>query len=567
MAFDYFTIQALAQELRERLQGAVIERAYAQSTEFALAVDEGDWLYGVSGREGLLCLRREAWPRAWRASDGPEKYLVRARIAAVETERRERILRLCLERRDRAGRPSFGVLVCELIPNKVRFMLHRQADGGILGYWGTSKGKDKSPVGKPYQPPEPSGRLLPGTDELSAWRDRLASADTALEKTARRWLAGADAGVVRELIFRSQQGGALPVSSIANTDEPATALWNAATEAYTSAVTGRSYVWQEAGRFHFSALEPRRLQGACEQFDAVSAGIWAACQKERAQRRVQQAQQQIRRRLGQTLKNARRRLAAMQAEFDEAARAEKYKRKGHALWANIGQLSGRPAQVELADLFDSEGGSTLRIDLDVNRSLAENAASYLKTAQKYERRQQVLPQRLAELKRQCAQYEHWISAVDAGTWEADAALQNWLESKVTSTNKMASKQLQAHPRRYRTSTGWSVWAGRNNKENDVLTHKMSAQNDLWFHAQGYSGSHVVLRSEGRKEAPSKQTIEEAAALAAYWSKGRTAKKVSVAYTLVKHVTKPRGGTPGQALLRREKTIVVEPALLKKESAK
>ena len=552
MAFDYFTIQALAQELRSRLQGAVIERAYAQPTELAFAVEEGEWLYGASGREGLICLRQEAWPRSWRAGDGPEKYLVRARIVAVEAERRERIVRLRLERRDREGRPSFGVLVCELIPNKMRFVLHRQADGEILGYWGTAK--DKSPVGKPYQPPEPSGRLLPGADELCAWRDRL---DGPLEKAARRWLAGADASVVRELIFRSQQGGG---------DEPATALWNAATEAYTSPVAGHSYVWQEAGRFHFSALEPRRLQGAYEQFDGVCTGIWTAFQKERSQRRTQQAQQQIRRRLSQTLKNARRRLVAMQGEFDEAACAEEYKRKGHALWANIGQLSGRPAQVELADLFDSEGHSTLRIDLDVNRSLAENAAAYLKTAQKYERRQQALPQRLAELKRQCDQYEDWIGAVEAGTWKADAALQNWLESKVTSTDKTASKQPQAHPRRYRTSTGWSVWAGRNNKENDVLTHKMAAQNDLWFHARGYAGSHVVLRNEGRKEAPSKQTIEETAALAAYWSKGKTAKKVSVAYTLVKHVTKPRGGAPGQALLRREKTIIVEPALLDKESA-
>ena len=552
MAFDYFTIQALAQELRARLQGAVIERAYAQPAELAFAVEEGEWLYGASGREGLLCLRQEAWPRSWRAGDGPEKYLVRARVVAVEAERRERIVRLRLERRDREGCPSFGVLVCELIPNKMRFVLHRQADGEILGYWGTAK--DKSPVGKPYQLPEPSGRLLPGTDELCVWRDRL---DGPLEKAARRWLAGTDASVVRELIFRSQQGGE---------DESAAALWSAATEAYTSPATGHSYVWQESGRFHFSALEPRRLQGAYEQFDGVCTGIWTAFQKERAQRRTQQAQQQIRRRLSQTLKNARRRLTAMQAEFDEAARAEEYKRKGHALWANIGQLSGRPAQVELADLFDSEGHSTLRIDLDVNRSLAENAAAYLKTAQKYERRQQALPQRLAELRRQCDQYEDWIGAVEAGTWKADTALQNWLESKVTSTDKTTSKQPQAHPRRYRTSTGWSVWAGRNDKENDVLTHKMAAQNDLWFHARGYAGSHVVLRIEGRKEAPSKQTIEEAAALAAYWSKGKTAKKVSVAYTLVKHVTKPRGGAPGQALLRREKTIIVEPALLEKESA-
>ena len=556
MAFDYFTIQALAQELRSHLQGAVIERAYAQPTELAFAVAEGEWLYGASGREGLLCLRQEAWPRPWRAGDGPEKYLVRARIVAVEAERRERILRLRLERRDRSGRVSFGVLVCELIPNKVRFVLHRHADGAILGYWGAAK--DKSPLSAPYQPPEPSGRLLPGTDAPSAWCDRLASADTPLQQAARRWLAGADAAVVRELIFRSQQSG------IADTEAPAAALWSAATEAYTGAAAGRSYVWQEAGRWRVSALEPRRLQGAYEQFDAVSAGIWAACQKERAQCRAQRAQQQVRRRLGQALKNARRRLAAMQTELDEATRAEEYKRKGHALWANMGQLSGRPAQVELADLFDLEGHSTLRIDLDANRSLAENAASYLKTAQKYERRQQVLPQRLAALGRQCAQYEHWIGAVEAGAWEANAALQNWLKSKVPSAAKTTSKQPQAHPRRYRTSTGWSVWAGRNNKENDVLTHKMAAQNDLWFHARGYSGSHVVLRSEGRKEAPSKQTIEEAAALAAYWSKGKTAKKVSVAYTMVKHVTKPRGGAPGQALLRREKAIVVEPALLNKE---
>ena len=131
----------------------------------------------MSGREGLLCLRHEAWPRSWRASDGAEKYLVRARIVAVEAEHRERILRLRLERRDRDGRASFGVLVCELIPNKVRFILHRQADDSILGCWGTAK--DKSPVGAPYQPPEPPGDCCPVRTHpvrgATGWRARMRS--------------------------------------------------------------------------------------------------------------------------------------------------------------------------------------------------------------------------------------------------------------------------------------------------------------------------------------------------------------------------------------------------------
>ena len=120
---------------------------------------------------------------------------------------------------------------------------------------------------------------------------------------------------------------------------------------------------------------------------------------------------------------------------------------------------------------------------------------------------------------------------------------------------------RAHPRRYRTSSGWTVWVGRNQRENDQLTHRMASREDLWFHASGYPGSHVVLRREGRKEEPGARTIEEAAALAAYWSKGRSARKVPVVYTRVKHVSKPRGGAPGLAVLRREKTVIVAPLLL------
>ena len=123
---------------------------------------------------------------------------------------------------------------------------------------------------------------------------------------------------------------------------------------------------------------------------------------------------------------------------------------------------------------------------------------------------------------------------------------------------------EAHPRRYRTSDGWSVWAGRNNHENDLLSHRLAAQNDLWFHAHGYAGAHVLLRREGRKEEPSQRAVLEAAAVAAYWSKGKTARKVPVVCTLAKFVSKARGAPAGQAVIRRERTLMVEPALLPEE---
>ena len=124
----------------------------------------------------------------------------------------------------------------------------------------------------------------------------------------------------------------------------------------------------------------------------------------------------------------------------------------------------------------------------------------------------------------------------------------------------------ARPRRYRTTSGWCVWAGRNNKENDTLTHRLAAQNDYWFHAHGYAGSHVLLRREGHTQEPDKRTLEEAAAVAAYWSKGRTASKVPVVYTMAKFVSKPRGAPPGLAVMKREKTIMVRPELIPEDDA-
>jgi predicted ribosome quality control (RQC) complex YloA/Tae2 family protein len=122
-----------------------------------------------------------------------------------------------------------------------------------------------------------------------------------------------------------------------------------------------------------------------------------------------------------------------------------------------------------------------------------------------------------------------------------------------------------NPRRYRTREGgWLLLVGRTEDENDYLSLRIAAQNDIWFHAHGCPGSHVVLKLEGRKDNPGRKTLEEAAAAAAYWSKARGSTRVPVSYTRAKHVTKPRGAKPGLVTIRREKLLVVPPALPPRE---
>ena len=117
-----------------------------------------------------------------------------------------------------------------------------------------------------------------------------------------------------------------------------------------------------------------------------------------------------------------------------------------------------------------------------------------------------------------------------------------------------------HPRRFELAGGWIILVGRSNQENDRLTHKVARQRDLWFHARGVAGSHVVLQRGGRKDNPSKETLEAAASIAAYYSKARTSGLVPVIYTEKRYVRKPRKAPPGLAVCLREKVLMVEPKL-------
>lgn len=112
---------------------------------------------------------------------------------------------------------------------------------------------------------------------------------------------------------------------------------------------------------------------------------------------------------------------------------------------------------------------------------------------------------------------------------------------------------------YTLPGGYRVMAGKTDSDNDRLSLKIAGPNDWWFHVSGMPGSHVVLVVDPGRS-PDRETLNRAAAIAAYHSKARNGGVVAVSGTLARHVSKPRGAKPGTVQIRKERIFRVRPAL-------
>ena len=123
-------------------------------------------------------------------------------------------------------------------------------------------------------------------------------------------------------------------------------------------------------------------------------------------------------------------------------------------------------------------------------------------------------------------------------------------------NTVKRKDKPLPPIEYRSSDGFRILVGRNNKQNDQLTLRTAQKNDLWLHTKGIHGTHVIIVADGREITDT--AILEAAQIAAAHSKGRDSAQVPVDYTRVKHVSKPAGALPGKVIYVNYKTVYVTP---------
>ncbi len=116
-------------------------------------------------------------------------------------------------------------------------------------------------------------------------------------------------------------------------------------------------------------------------------------------------------------------------------------------------------------------------------------------------------------------------------------------------------------KRFLTTSGLEVLVGQDDLSNDELTFRVGRANDIWLHVSGVPGSHVLLRCGDAKTSPDKNSLKEAAGLAAWFSKMREGGKVAVHYCPVQQVSKPRKAKPGSVTIKQARKLIVRPALL------
>lgn len=128
--------------------------------------------------------------------------------------------------------------------------------------------------------------------------------------------------------------------------------------------------------------------------------------------------------------------------------------------------------------------------------------------------------------------------------------------KKDKNDRKRMKRAASKPMHFVSSDGADIYVGKNNKQNDELTLRFASANDIWLHTKNIPGSHVIIKCQN---GPSDAALNQAAQLAAYYSRARGGENVPVDYTMKKYVKKPNGAKPGMVIYTTNKTAYVTPS--------
>ena len=572
MAYDGGMLRAVLTELNHTCAGAKVERVCQP------AADEIDLILAEHGQRNRLVINAGAGTPHMALShinkENPasppmfcmllRKHLAGAKLIAGEQLGFERAARLRFAGYDEMGYPTEKTLIAEIMGKYSNLILLDGSDKGLAVLrpvdFTTSRKRQVLP-GMFYEAPPAQDKIDPLCETEAGLAAALVAAPA--EKTLARFLSdrylGLASQTAAEIAFLS--AGSVE-ALVADVDEKQVCrVFSSWFEKVIAGEFAPTLVLREDGSPLDYTYAPTAYRGSAVKTEALAsfAELFDRFFGERDRReRIRQRATDLLQLLSHAEARLMRKLAAQREELADCAKAEEYRQEADLIVANIYRLARGMTEFLATDYTGDEPREVL-VRLDGRLTPSANAQRMYKLYNKAKTAARVLGEQIATAEAELAYLAGVKAFLDRAESEADLVEIRDELYRAGYASRMKNytppRSVKLRPREFTTASGYRLLCGRNNLQNEQLTFRVAEKDDLWFHAKGVPGSHVILVCGG--EEPPAEDYTQAAAIAAYYS-AAAGSPVAVDYTRVRHVKKPAGAKPGYVIYKTNFTAYVAP---------
>lgn len=577
MAFDAGMLTCTLSEIRNLALGARIEKVFQpERDEIVLQ------MRSLEGGKRLLINAGSNNPRIGFTSEQKEnpmsppmlcmllrKHLQGAKLTGVRQAGFERVAILEFETRDEMGFSCTRYLIAELMGKYSNLIFANEENRVVAALrtvdFTTSSLRQVLP-GMVYELPPKQDKTdpIPLREEEFVAKYTEAPADRLLDKWISGSFLGISATVAREIAFRASGKTDATVGEV-DASRACAAFFEVIDEIRTERFTP-TMILSNGKPVEYAFCELQQYGNGFEMRPYESAGqlLDDFFHTRDREHHIRQRAADILRILTAADARLRKKLELQRAEIADCEKGETYKKCADLITANLYQLSRGMTKVELTDYEDwREDGSygTVTVTLDGRLSPSANAQVYYKKYNKSKVAKVELAKQIALGESELQYIDTVFDALTHAETAADLAEIRDELYRSGYASRMKNYALSRKPTtpvvaEFRTSSGYRVLCGKNNVQNEYITHKLASKNDYWFHVKNMPGSHTVLLCKG--EEPDAKDFTDAAEIAAYFSKGADGQNVEVDYTLVRNVKKPAGTKPGFVIYHTNWSCIVTP---------
>ena len=588
MAFDGITIANIVSELKDTLLGGRIYKiAQPENDELILTVKNNGSQYrlllSADASLPLVYLTQSNKPSPMTAPGFCmllRKHLQNARIINIAQPGLERIIHLDLEHLNELGDLCRKKLIIEVMGKHSNIIFCDDKDmiiDSIKHISGMVSSVREVLPGRDYFIPQTQNKWNPlrfcpsYTDAQTADND-LISPDNALAflkseedntilyynvfcehmrsrpmpayKAIYSSYTGISPIMAQEICYRSRVDADMPANVLVDT--ALHSLYDTLCSMMSQIITGDfhpSILYNGREPIEFAAL-PLTLYAdkTARSFDSISAVLEQYYAERSMVTRIRQKSVDLRRIVQTALERNVKKYDLQLRQMQDTEKKDTYKVYGELINTYGYNIAPDSKSMEALNYYTNE---MITIPLDPTLTPQENARKYFEKYGKMKRTYEALSELTVQVKEEIDHLESILASLDIAMQEEDLVQikEELIESGYIRRKGGTKKaKVTSRPFHYISSDGFHMYVGKNNYQNDELTFKFATGNDWWFHAKKKAGSHVIVKTEGQ-ELPDR-TFEEAARLAAYYSKGREQDKVEIDYIQKKHVKKPAGAKPG-----------------------